>query len=211
MKSDRVSEKRENILRAALALFSLTHDVNKVSLEAIAKEAGVSPATIYNHFSTRENLVGEVARKLVRELLARSRTLISSDMPFPQKVSQLFSAKRDLLEHNSAILRKLLSQDKSILNGDLNLSEIRSLSTELFESGKKQGYVDPSLSNQTLSEYFDVLRVGIAAKPQLAARLAEDPALADELTRLVLYGALKKDIELFKKELSPENGPKGQA
>jgi TetR/AcrR family transcriptional regulator, cholesterol catabolism regulator len=175
-----------------------------VSLEAIAKEAGVSPATIYNYFGTREKLLSEVARKLVQELLDKSRALMSSDLPFPEKVRELFSAKRDLLEHNSAILRKLLSQDKSILYEDLNLSEIRSLSTEFFEAGKRQGYVDPSISDQTLAEYFDVLRVGIAAKPELAARLSDSTSLADEFSRLVLYGTLKKDFDIFDKKPRPE-------
>jgi TetR/AcrR family transcriptional regulator, cholesterol catabolism regulator len=203
MKSDRTSERRENTLRAAIALFSRTHDVNKVSLEAIAEKAGVSPATIYNYFGTREKLVSEIAKKLVQELLENSRALISSDLPFPEKVRQLFSVKRDLLEHNNAILRKLISQDKSILNEDLNLAEIRSLSTEFFEAGKRQGYVDPSISDQTLAEYFDIIRLGIAAKPELAARLSENTSLADEFSRLILYGTLKKDVDIFGKKPSP--------
>ncbi len=62
-------EKRERILAAALSLFQRTHDVKRVSLEAIAREAGVSPTTIYNHFGTREALVAEVAKALLGEIL----------------------------------------------------------------------------------------------------------------------------------------------
>ena len=197
MKLYRKSEKRQSILRAAITLFSRTHDVKKVSLEAIAREAGVSPATIYNYFGTRENLVCQVAGKIVQELLEGSRALLNSDLPFPQKLSELFSVKMDFLGNNRDMLGKLLSQNKSIVSEAINLSEIRDLSNEFFDLGKKQGYIDSSFDNQTLAEYVDILRAGIAAKPELAARLGENTALVNDLTRLIFYGLMKKNVGLF--------------
>ena len=40
-----------------------------MSLNAIAKRAGVANATLYRHFPTRENLVLEVYRHEVRQLV----------------------------------------------------------------------------------------------------------------------------------------------
>jgi AcrR family transcriptional regulator len=199
MKMDRRPEKRERILRAAISLFHRTHDVKKVSLEAIAREAGVSPATIYNYFGTRENLVAEVARELVREMLQKIRALIDSDLPFHRKLSELFSVKMDFIGNNREMLGKLLSQYKSITSEAINLAEITDLSNEFFDSGKKQGYIDSSFDNQTLAEYFDVLRAGIAAKPELAARLEPDSPFVNEVSRLIFYGLMKKDVGLFNK------------
>jgi len=188
------ADKRQSIIRAAIRLFSLTHDVNKVSLETIAREAGVSPTTIYNLFRNRENLVCEVSRHLVQDLLAGSRRVIYSDLPFPQKVSALFSFKVDLASANSALLSKILRQSKAILDEN-ELSVIRPLYLEFVEAGKKQGFIDPSLSSQTLLDYFDILREGIAAKPDIAYRL-KDALFINELTRLILYGLLNKDVDL---------------
>jgi len=64
MKTIAKKDKKQQILDAALMLFSGTHDVKKVSIEAIAKQARVSPTTIYNNFGTREKLVYEVIKLL---------------------------------------------------------------------------------------------------------------------------------------------------
>jgi AcrR family transcriptional regulator len=197
MKPTQKSEKKRRILKAAITLFSKTHDIQKVSLEDIAREAAVSPATIYNHFGTRENLVREVSRELVGELLRKTRALIDSDVPFPQKLSELFSFKMDFIDKNREMLVKLLSQYESIVSETINLNEIKDLSNEFFDSAKKQGYIDESFDSQTLAEYFDVLRAGIAAKPVLASRFGENPRLVADFSRLIFYGVMKKDVGLF--------------
>ena len=189
------SEKSRRILKAAISLFTQTHDIQKVSLENIAREAAVSPATIYNHFGTRENLMREVSKELVRSMLEKMRALMDSDAPFPQKVAEVFSAKMDFIGDNREMLGKLLSHYDSII-GDADLSEITRLSNEFFESGKNQGYIDPSFDNRLIADYFDMLRAGVAAKPELANRFGNDPKLVNDFTQLIFYGFMKKDVGL---------------
>jgi len=184
---------RGRILRAAISLFSLTHDIKKVSLESIAIEAGVSPATVYNHFGNRENLIREVARELIQELLAQSRAVIDSDLPFPQKLSKLLSIKTDFAGKNSAVLDKVLKQHLGVFDEQVNPTELNSLSLEFIEAGKKQGYIDSSFSNRTIIEYFDIIRAGIASRPDLAFRFQDNLPFINELTRLILYGLLRKE------------------
>lgn len=204
MTSEQKPDKRLGVLKAAIALFSRTHDVKKVSLEAIAREAGVSPATVYNYFGTRENLVAEVARELFREMLDKIRALNDSDLPFPQKVSQMFSAKMDFIGINRELLPRLLGQNKAILDA-LDLSAIRDMTRRFFDSGKKQGYIDPAFDTQTLAEYFDILRRGITAKPELVARLEPDSIFVSDLTRLIFYGLMKKAVGPFNHSLFKQN------
>jgi AcrR family transcriptional regulator len=192
------SEKNRRILKAAITLFGQTHDIQKVSMEAIAREAGVSPATIYNYFGTRDNLVREVSKELVRGMIEKVRELMDADTPFPQKVAEMFSAKMDFIGDNREMLVKLLGRYDSIVGDVVGLSEITALSNEFFESGKKQGYIDPSFDNAIIGEYFDLLRAGVAAKPGLARRFGEDPRLVNDFTRLIFYGLMKKDVGLFK-------------
>ena len=189
------SEKSRRILKAAISLFTQTHDIQKVSLENIAREAAVSPATIYNHFGTRENLMREVSKELVRSMLEKMRALMDSDAPFPQKVAEVFSAKMDFIGDNREMLGKLLIHYDSII-GDADLSEITRLSNEFFESGKNQGYIDPSFDNRLIADYFDMLRAGVAAKPELANRFGNDPKLVNDFTQLIFYGFMKKDVGL---------------
>jgi AcrR family transcriptional regulator len=58
---------RERILAVAYAAFA---DDPRVSLNTIAKLAGVGAATLYRHFPTREDLILVVYRQEVRSLVA---------------------------------------------------------------------------------------------------------------------------------------------
>jgi AcrR family transcriptional regulator len=66
---------REAILAAALAALT---ESNEVSLNAIARRAGVANATLYRHFPTREGLVLEVYRHEVAQLVATADELLAS-------------------------------------------------------------------------------------------------------------------------------------
>lgn len=52
-----------------------------ISLDAIAKRAGVGNATLYRHFPTREDLVEEVYRDQVRPLRQDARAFLATEQP----------------------------------------------------------------------------------------------------------------------------------
>jgi AcrR family transcriptional regulator len=72
------AQNREAILAVALAALTESSDV---SLNAIAKRAGVANATLYRHFPTRENLVLEVYRHEVRQLVDTAAQLLGEREP----------------------------------------------------------------------------------------------------------------------------------
>ena len=208
MLNEKRISKRQEIVSAAISLFSRTHDIRRVSLEAIAREARVSPATIYNRFGNREALVSEVTKELVRTNLERNRTLIRSGLPFPQKLTGIISGKLDVAGSvNNEIIKKLITQDKTIAPfiDEIYQQEIRPLWQEMVADGKKQGYVDPALDDEALLVYLDVMQAGFKARPELFQSFEENTALIKQLTRLMYYGFLKKEIDLFGKEESGGN------
>jgi AcrR family transcriptional regulator len=195
--------KREKIVQAAVSLFRRTHDVRRVSLETIAREARVSPTTIYNNFGTREALVTEVAKTLFREILEMARSFIRSDLPFPRKLADIIAGKIDIASQvNSEVLNKLLSQDKGMAGfvDGIFRTEITPMWLEFIAEGKRQGYIQPSIDESSLIIYFDILRAGMAARPELTRGWEKNMPVIEQLTRLMFYGFLKKDIDLFRKE-----------
>ncbi|GAA3130135.1 TetR/AcrR family transcriptional regulator [Streptomyces rectiviolaceus] len=64
-----VQRNRAALLEAAQRHF--LRDGVGASLEAVAKEAGVGPATLYRHFATREALLAAVLQTRSEELVAR--------------------------------------------------------------------------------------------------------------------------------------------
>jgi AcrR family transcriptional regulator len=193
-------DKREQILKAAVALFGKAHDARKVSVEEIAAEAGVSPTTIYNYFGTRDGLVVDTSRSLIREIMKMAGAVMRSDLPFPQKLKAMLSGKVDLIgRYSGEVLAKLLSQDMTASRAGRELfeSEVRALWLEFVKSGKKEGYIDPSANDEDLLAYFEILRAGLAARPDLVERYRADMPQMEKLTELICFGFLNKDIELF--------------
>ena len=196
------TDKRQKILAAAVDLFRRAHDIKRVSLEAIAREAGVSPTTIYNRFGSREKLLYEVTKVLVRENLERNRNLVRADMPFPQKMGTIMSGKLDMAaELNGEIIRKMVNQDKTVAPyiAEIWDSEIKPLWKEMLADGKKQGYIDAALDDDALLIYLDVLKTGFSQRPDIIRAFPDNIGLIEQLTRIMFYGFLKKDIGLFKK------------
>ena len=197
------TDKRQKIIDAAIKLFLHTHDVKRVSLEAIAREANVSPTTIYNNFGTRERLVYEVVRALVRERIEVARALFHSDASFPQKLTGIMSGKLDVMSQvNSEIIAKMLSQDRTIKRfiDEIYESEIKPLWRVMLADGKKQGYIDPTLDEEALLIYLDVIKTGFAARADVLPKFQDNTKLLLQLAHLMFYGFLKKDIDLFGKE-----------
>jgi AcrR family transcriptional regulator len=195
--------KRNKILAAAKTLFNRTHDVNRVSLEAIAAEAGVSPTTIYNNFGDRETLVFEVVKELSRVIIENNRAIVKSGIPFPQKLMAIISSKMAVTEKVDAeIIEKMLSQDKKTASfiDEIYNNDIKPLWTEMIEDGKKQGYIDPSLDITAFTIYLDIMKEGLKSKMGLFKDIKENTVIIQQLTRLMFYGFLKKEIDLFRKE-----------
>jgi AcrR family transcriptional regulator len=196
-------EKRDKILAAAKALFNRTHDVKRVSLEAIAAEAGVSPTTIYNNFGDRETLIFEIIKEMVSTNLERNRALVNSDLPFPQKLISIMSGKMELAEKvDREIIEKLLAQEKKVGTyvDKIYEQQIRPLWKAMMAEGKKQGYVDPALDDEALLIFLDIIQAGLKVKADIFKDFADNMQLIEQLTRLMFYGFLKKDIDLFRKE-----------
>ncbi len=70
----------EKLLTAAAAAFA-EHGADDVSLEEIARRAGVGIGTLYRHFPTRQSLLEAVYRDQVEALRARAHELSASKPP----------------------------------------------------------------------------------------------------------------------------------
>jgi hypothetical protein len=70
----------------------------------------------------------------------------------------------------------------------------------MVADGKTQGYIDTTLDYKGLLFYLDIPQVGFRARPEFLQGFKENMRFIEQLTRLMLYGFLKKDIDLFRKE-----------
>lgn len=196
-------DKKQRIIDAAVTLFHRTHDVRKVTVDDIAGAAHVSPTTIYNQFGNRDALVIEAAKVLIHAILENARTFLRSDLPFPAKLTGMISGKLELAANfNSEVITRLMTQDAKIAPflEKIYGTEVNGLWLEMLKEGKRQGYIEESLSPEAFLAYMDTMRIGFATKGDLFNDWQNRMDLIEELTRLFFYGFLKKDIDLFGKK-----------
>ncbi|MFD5342067.1 TetR/AcrR family transcriptional regulator [Streptomyces hawaiiensis] len=69
---------RDHLIATAAEAFA---SGQAISLDAIAKRAGVGSGTLYRHFPTREDLVEEIYRDQIRPLREDARALLATERP----------------------------------------------------------------------------------------------------------------------------------
>lgn len=90
---------RERILQAAR---DLVHEPGELKLNAVAKACGIGQGTLYRHFPTREDLLAEVYRHEVEELVAAAPRLLETHHPLDalaawfDRVAAYARVKRDV-------------------------------------------------------------------------------------------------------------------
>jgi AcrR family transcriptional regulator len=78
---------RDRVLAAARELFA--SDGLSVSLDEIARRAGVGPGTVHRHFPAKENLIAAVAIARLEQIVEQARNLATADDPGAALRSQL--------------------------------------------------------------------------------------------------------------------------
>jgi AcrR family transcriptional regulator len=191
----RREQSRHRIRQAAWELFS-QFGVEKVSIADIARKAGVSPATIYNNFDSKEALAHEFIATTIDQLISRVQTALIPDRPYKAKMTDFVQFLSDMIAHQepSAVARIVFTTSLDLEN-DPEIKTIRDLAHErmadlllgLVQEGQEQGQVDPDLSTEALRIYLKAF-MNVFIDPRLQYRFASDPKLVSDLGLLMIYG-----------------------
>ena len=166
----------QRLLAAASAAFA-ERGADDVSLEEIARRAGVGIGTLYRHFPTRQALLEAVYRDQVDALEVLVAELLQSDSPGAALAEWLAAlmvfgkAKRSMTR--AMLDSALLSSCKEFLHGATDA---------LLARAQQAGAVRADVQGA------DVMRLTHAVS--LAADMGQDPGQAERMLALVLGGVL---------------------
>lgn len=186
----RKEQKKDNIRRAALELFQ-GYGFRKVSINDIAQKAGVSQVTIYNHFGSKDELIRNVVKNLFYRLVGKYRDIIQEKKPFLEKLEAIVFDKSELMgQFHGELTQTVFSQDSEIRQFVESMwqGEITQLLIDLFEDGRKQGYISPDLSQEAILAYYEIFRRGMFSSPHIRAKLENNPKFMRELISVFAYG-----------------------
>jgi TetR/AcrR family fatty acid metabolism transcriptional regulator len=86
------SETRELILDAVDTLFGRS-GYARMTIEDVAREAGIGKGSIYLHFASKEDLALSSIDRLIQRLLDRLQGLAGSDRPAPERLARMLETR----------------------------------------------------------------------------------------------------------------------
>ena len=190
----RLEQNKERIIRAALEIFG-THGIKKTSIRDIAQKAGVTPVTVYNHFGSKDGLVLATVKYFLTSTAADIRQIMEGDVPYPEKIGQILLCKSDMLgRYQGELLRTIASEDPEIrqLVESVYRVEIIPYMIEFWEEGKRQGYINPEISTETIMRYSELVRNGMASESGLSDDPDHNRQWLQEMAPIFLYGIIGK-------------------
>lgn len=184
----RKEQSKESIRKAAGELFD-KFGVGKVSINDIARKAGVSQATIYNNFGSKDGLIQDYFQIRANRFFERFREISKANKPYAEKLEDIIQYEIEMNESDPGY------SDVEIMNNpqfkqlsDSLLEQVRELFLEFIKEGKKQGYLNPDISDEAMEAYIEIFLQGINANPELHARAHHDRKLFHDLLLIMLYG-----------------------
>ena len=169
----------ERLLSAAAEAFT-EHGADDVSLEEIARRAGVGIGTLYRHFPSRQALLEAVYTDQVAGLRALADDLLATKPPAEALTTWLRAlvdfgrTKRSL----SASLLATMSKDSELISSAS--ATMLGAMTDVLTRAQQDGTVRADASPK------DLLRLGHAIS--MTTDWAADPAQADRLLALLIGG-----------------------
>jgi AcrR family transcriptional regulator len=169
----RRADARRNIERILdAALDELTRDP-EVSMDAVARRAGVVRATLYVHFPTREKLIAAVSERAIAETTEVLRAAALEEGEPAEALARVLASAWRMLGRYHALVAINSRRDPARLRA---LHEpVLALIRPLLERGQASGAFNPDLpSNWMLTVLLELIHA--ASREVFVGRLSEDAA-----------------------------------
>lgn len=183
-----MSDTRRKILEAAKRAFS-KHGYDGVSMEDIAREAGVKKALIYYYFPSKDQLFEEVWREALEELESYLFSTTNSENSYFAKIKKFLKAYVDFVLSKS-VVNEIIEKEKATIRSEgekwLSLKKryesfVKRVA-ELIEEGKKKDYIHQELDSRAAAELI-INSLGDVPK---------DEKLLRNIQEMILRGLLKR-------------------
>ena len=162
---------RQKLLAVATAAFA-TADGRPVSLESIARDAGVGIGTLYRHFPNREALVEAIYRAELAEVAAAAEELLGRHPPqtalrrWMDRYAAFVAAKRGMAESLHAIF------DSGALQPSQTRDSIAGAVATLLRAGAEDGTLRADVqADDVVSSLIGIFLV--TGSPEQTARMLD--------------------------------------
>lgn len=188
------SNKRDNIVTAAESLF-WKYGMRRVTIEEICRVAHVSKMTFYKYFAGKVELLQYILEQMMERSIQQFVVLIESDLPFDEKVSQMFWLKRSYTQNMTIeLMSDLYHPDYHEIMEFLQLHSRRAsqLFVDFIVDSQQKGLIRKQISPAFLMAYM-AQTSQMMANPELLSLYDSAEELAMEWMDFVFYGLMARN------------------
>lgn len=185
---------QETILSSAKKLF-WKYGIQKVTVEEICKEAGVSKMTFYRRYANKDHAAVEILEQLMRNGIEQHNAIMHQNKPFPEKINELLELKYQESTNISAeFINDIYRRDDSELSDIIQEYSTKSEKLILsdFENAKKEGWVREGIKPEFILYILHLLQEKIQDEKFIALFANTKEAIV-QITDFFFYGMFNKD------------------
>jgi AcrR family transcriptional regulator len=168
---------REEVIVETAHTMLAQHGYEAMSMDEVAAQVGISKATLYQHFPSKEELAISVIVRLISFSLNDLREIYQSQAPALERLERCL---RTGLERRTQFWTAHLTLPTNVVERHprycQKMDEMTTMLEDLIERAKQDGSVNPALSTPV------IVRMAISLfRADFARLLAEHKCTADEL------------------------------
>lgn len=188
----RSQQKRRQILEAAFQLLNTEEGVKGVTTQDIVTASGVSKATIFKYFGTKEKLLQQVFIDFLDRLSVDALAFMDEPISFEEKMIAMSQVKINSMKgvHQQFFIDLM---DFFTQKADPELAEKMAAYTQmaynamldLFHQGRKEGKINLKYSDEFLMVYVEAMIQGISS-PEIYNQIVNIPSYTENWTEMLL-------------------------
>ncbi len=149
-------ETHQRLEAAVMEIFSES-DFHRANIRAIAKKAGVSFSTIYNHYGSKEGLLFSFVDKWLGILTNRIVDHLQGIEDFKEKLRKVFWLQLDYYERNPGLGRIIfmtVPMKTWMDDGTFEQKKMIKLFMDVLRQGQKEGVLNPNVRAGVLLDFM---------------------------------------------------------
>lgn len=189
--------KFQQIIGTARSLF-WKFGTNRVTIEEICREADVSKMTFYKYFGNKNELVKYILKKLTDDSWDKYNTIMSQDLPYPEKIKQTIELKMRQTDQMSneffKDFHKNVDPELKSFFAELANDSLEKVKADYIKA-QKEGNIRQDINPDFILYFLNHMLAMMAKDDSLISLYSKPGDLIYELINFFFYGILQRNNE----------------
>lgn len=193
-------ESEDDWNKSQLALLQAARDefwkfgVRKVNVEDICQTAGLSKMTFYRHFKNKKEVVEIVIRQYLEDSMANYNAIISKDISFKERISEVLLLKQDdVSDVSKAFIEDVYLDEESGMKFIFDEYRDKMLLIVMndFKKAQEEGEIRQDLDLKFVEYILNDMKAKVM-DPRLVAIYPNQKDLIMQISNFFFYGILER-------------------